>query len=259
MGSIALSSPHRSLFDSQSYANLAAPGMGGALVPYKYTGSNLTFDVTLAALGAPTAPAWPTQPADAIAVELWASSDAAADGIAFAVRSGQLSNTGVLATNTSNNIGTTGSLPSRYAVAGAHIVVPLSAVGAAPGSTWRVAYLTTAGIKLQGRYISQASNFPYLCGAVEEFLLVGAGAVVQLPTATANKFPTGYSGAVIQVIGAGVRMTVDGTAPTAALGDIVAPGVYNVDQTRHGVSLAAIKFYLPASTFLVGHSLSPAP
>lgn len=257
MGSIAISSPFTGLGDSLVVQNQNLPGMGSALTAYKYTGSNLAFDLSLDPNGGPTIPAWPTVPADAIGMEIWSSSSTAGDGIAFALRSGILSNTGVLATNAAANKGTSGSQPSRFTDAFSHMVLPFQAVGAVP-TTWRLALLVTAGQKLQGRYISQAAGFPYLMAGAEEFLLVGAGGQQQLPTATPAKFPSGYCGAVFQVIGAGVRFTLDGSSTGAAVGDILAPGTYWVDQAKHGVSLAALKIWLPASTFIVGSALTYA-
>lgn len=235
----------------------SVPYLGTALTSHKYTGSNLAFDLALAADGGPTVPAWPTVPSDATGVELWGSTSAAADGIAFAPRSAVLANTGVLATNTATNKGASGSTAVVHVLAGAHITIPFATQGAVPAG-WRVALLETAGIKLQGRYISAAANLPYKIGGTEEFRLVGAGGQQLLPVATTAKFPVGYVGCVMQVIGAGVRFTLDGSTTGAAVGDILAPGIYYVDETRHGVSLAAMKIWLPASTFVVGHSLIAA-
>lgn len=258
MGSTSIASPGRSLSDSLLVNNAALPSVGSPIVGYKYTGSSLNFDLTLAALGAPTVPTFPTVPADAVAIEVWAASDSVADGVAFACRSGQISNTGVLATNTSNNIGTTGSVPSQFVVGGARMVIPLPSVGAAIPAGWRFSALNTV-TKMQGRYLSQAALYPYFIGGTEEFLLVGAGAQTQLPFATAAKFPINYVGARFQVIGAGVRFTLDGSTPAAAVGDFLPAGVYYIDQAKHGVSIAALKFYQPASTFIVGNSLLAAP
>lgn len=257
MGSITLASPFTSLSDSLIVPNQAMPGMGSALTAYKYTGSNLTFDLALDPSGNATVPAWPTVPADAVGMEVWSSSATAGDGLAFAIRASILSATGVIATNTANNKGTSGSQPSRHTEATAHMVLPFQTVGAVP-STWRFAQLQNSGQKIQGRYISQAAGFPYLMAGAEEFLVVGAANVYQLPTGTAAKFPTGYCGAVIQVIGNAVRFTMDGSNPGAAVGDVLAAGTYWVDQAKHGVSLAALKFWLPSSTFLVGSSLTYA-
>lgn len=257
MGSIAIASPFKGLNDSLVVQNQNLPGMGSALTAFKYTGSNLTFDLSLDPNGGPTVPAWPTVPADAVGMEIWSSSSTAGDGLAFALRSGILSNTGVLATNAAANKGTSGSQPSRFTDAFSHMVLPFQAVRVVP-TTWRFALLVTAGQKLQGRYISQAAGFPYLMAGAEEFLLVGAGAQQTLPTGTAAKFPSGYCGAVFQVIGAGVRFTMDGSSTGAAVGDILAPGTYWVDQAKHGVSLAALKIWLPSGTFIVGSSLTYA-
>lgn len=258
MGSIALSSPFSSLSDSLVVPNQAMPGMGSALTSYKYTGSNLTFDLSMDPNGGPTVPAWPTVPADAVGMEIWSSSATSGDGLAFALRPSILSNTGVIATNTAANKGASGSQPSRFTTETNHMILPFQAVGVVP-TTWRLAQLQTAGQKLQGRYISQSAGFPYLMAGAEEFLVVGSANVSTLPTGTAAKFPTGYCGAVFQVIGAGVRFTMDGSAPGAAVGDVLAAGAtYWVDQSKHGVSLAALRFWTPSGTFLVGSSLTYA-
>lgn len=257
MGSIAISSPFTGLGNSLVVQNQNLPGMGSALTAYKYTGSNLSFDLSLDATGNATVPAWPTVPADAVGMEVWSSSTTAGDGIAFALRAGILSGTGVLATNAANNKGASGSQPSRFTDASTHMVLPFQTVGAVP-STWRFALLVTSGQKLQGRYISQAAGFPYLMAGAEEFLVVGTANIFTLPTGTAAKFPSGYCGAVIQVIGSGVRFTMDGSAPGAAVGDLIAAGTYWVDQAKHGVSLAALRFWMPSGTFLVGSSLTYA-
>lgn len=257
MGSIAIASPFKGLNDSLVVQNQNLPGMGSALTAFKYTGSSLNFDLNFDPSGNPTVPAWPTAPADAVGMEVWSSSSTAGDGFAFALRASILSSTGVIATNTATNKGTSGSQPSRFTLADAHMVLPFQVVGTVP-TTWRFAQLQNSGQKLQGRYISQAAGFPYLMAGAEEFLVVGNGNVFTLPTGTAAKFPSGYCGAVFQVIGAGVRFTMDGSAPGAAVGDPLAVGTYWVDQAKHGVSLAALRFWMPSSTFLVGSSLTYA-
>lgn len=255
MGSIAISSPFKSLSDSLLANNQNLPGSGNAMTAYKYTGA--AFDIPLTALGAPTAPAFPTVPADAVGMEVWSSSSAAADGIAFAASAGVLSNTGNLATNTSNNLGTTGSAPVRCVQNNGHMVLPFYTAGAVPAA-WRFAFLTTAGQKLQGRYISKAAGFPYMMLSTVDTLLVGADAQQTLPTGTAAKFPTGFSAFFFQVFGGSIRFTMDGTVTTAALGDILAPGNYYFDQARHGVSAAALKIWMPTGTFLFGHAYADA-
>lgn len=256
MGSIALSSPFRSLSQAIAPNNASLPSFGGPIAAYKYTGA--VIDMAFAALGAPTVASFPSVPTDAVGVELWANSDSAGNGLAFAVRSGQLSNTGVLATNTSTNTGASGSLPSQFVISGSRMVIPLPSVGAAIPSGWRFAGLNTDSMRLQGRYIAEATAFPYLATATEELLLIGAGASQQLPFGTAAKFPTGYVGAKFQVIGAGMRFTLDGTVPTATLGDFLPAGVYVVDQAVNGISLSALRVYMPSSTFIVGISLMGA-
>lgn len=256
MGSIAISSPFTGLTDPLFAVNQSLPGLGNPLTALRYTGAH--FSLAMTATGAPTVPAFPTVPADAVAIEVWASSTAASDGIAFAPRSGQLANDGGgLVPNTSINTGASSNNPNRHVVAGAHMVIPLPSTGAAIPAGWRFAILNTSTLTMQGRYVSAAANLPYRIGGTEEFRSIGAGAVFDMNnhTSVPARFPVGYVGCVLQVIGAGVRCTLDGTAPAVAVGDIIAPGAYLIDEARHGISLAALRWFLPSGTFLIGHAL----
>lgn len=261
MGSIAIASPFQGLSSSLFRSNQNMPAFGNALTPYKYTGTQ--FAVALDPSGRAVTIGSPTVPADAVAMELWSANNiGASDYLFWASRASVLAsdNTGVAATdltsNTAKNNGSSGSAPQRFVVSGAHFILPFNTVGAVP-TGWRFARGST-GLLTFARFLSSSSNFPYLAAGTEEFIVVGANNVQQMPTATAAKFPTGYSAAVFQVIGGSIRMTSDGNDPTSSSGDIIAAGTYYVDQSVHGLSLAALKFYMSTGTFIVGHSLIDA-
>jgi hypothetical protein len=261
MGSITLASPFQSLTSSLFASNQNMPAFGNALTPYKYTGTQ--FAVALDPSGRAVTIGSPTVPADAVAMELWSANNVgASDYLFWASRSAVLAgdNTGNnandLISNTAKNNGSSGSAPQRFVVNGAHFILPFNTVGTAP-TGWRFARGST-GLLTFARFLASSSNFPYLAAGTEEFIVVGANNVQQMPTGTAAKFPTGYGAAVFQVIGGAVRMTSDGTDPTSSNGDLVAAGTYYVDQSAHGLSLAALKFYMSTGTFIVGHSLTYA-
>lgn len=241
-----------------SVSNRSILAGGTPASPYKVTGPYLDLGLTTEA--APTVATWPTIPADAVAVELFpaAITVGPSDGFAFAIRSGILGNTGVLATNTANHTGATGTVPSRHVLGAQSMRLFLPARGVTPPATWRFALLNTNGIRMQGHFLSDANLLPYSMTATEEFLLVGANAQLTFPALTAAKFPSGYTAVVFQVIGTGVRYTTDGTATGAGTGRVLPAGIYDWDEVLHGVSFAAVKIYLPNGTFVVGHAIGPA-
>lgn len=238
----------------------------GASVPMDFPSTGDLIDLPLTADGVPTAPAWPSTPADAVALRLWTNGSAVDDGLAIAVRSAILSNAGggaPLASNTSINRGALDNAsavrqPSRNTSNGGYIVMPLPAKGAAVPATWRLALLNTNGIRLRGHFIPESSGFPYLMTCTEEFLLSGTASVnaFTFPVATAAKFPAGYKAVAFQVIGAGALMTVDGKAgtPTSSIGIPLPEGRYLWDQAAHKIALSAVKFWLPQNTSVVGHA-----
>lgn len=231
--------------------------------PFKTLGAPAS--IALNAAGSPTdSTGFPAVPANAVAVVLWPGSNTAGDAIFFACRSGILANLGggtPLATNTAANLSGTGGVPSRRAmVGGAPLVIPLPSKGAAFPAGWRYALGQTAGVTVNVAFLDEANAQPYIFTATEEFLLTGAGgAALTLPVATAAKFPVGYKAVSFEVVGPGVKATFDSTAPTAALGWPLIPGTYDIDETQHGVSLAAIKVFAPTGSFVVGQAWNPAP
>lgn len=250
MSFIATASPQRSLSDSLVIPNQALPGVGTPLTLYKYSGAVIDFG--LPSDGGPAVVTFPTVPTDAVALELWVNASAADDYLFAALVGGRLASTGVLATNISANL-----LACRSVVSGNHMVLPLQTVGVIP-ATWRFAG-SKSGSRIQGRFISQAAALPYLMGSTTEIVMTGAGASQQLPFSDTNRFPVGTNACTFQILGPGpVRMTMDGTVPTATVGDVLQPGTYLIDMARHGLALSALRFFMPAGTNLVGHSLKPA-
>lgn len=261
MGSITAASPFQSLTASLFRSNQNMPAFGNALTPYKYTGTQ--FAVALDASGRAVTIGSPTVPADAVAMELWSANNVgASDYLFWASRASVLAsdNTGNnandLISNTAKNNGGSGASPQRFVVSGAHFILPFNVVGTVP-TGWRFARGST-GLLTWARFIASSTNFPYLAAGTEEFIMAGSNSVLQMPVATAAKFPTGYNAVVFQVIGGPIRMTSDGTDPTNSTADIIPAGTYYVDQSAHGLSLAALKFYMPNSSFIVGHSLIDA-
>lgn len=247
MGAIALSSPFIPLNQGSQAAAVSLPWSGNAIAPWRYTGSVFDFAAD-GTNGAAVVPTLGTVPADACAVEMWVNGNAADDYIFVTTVLGQLAATGAFATNISANL-----LAVRWAASGAHIIIPFLTLGSAP--TLRVA-TGKAGARIQGRFLAAGSGYPYLLGSVTNNVLTGAGAVQQLAFSDASRFPVGYCGALIQVLGTGpARAYWDGTAPSATTGDLLPIGTYLVDQALHGVPLSALRFFLPSGTNLVAHSL----
>lgn len=250
MGSIALASPFVSLTDSLVVPNQALTSLGSAITPYKYSGGFIDF--ALDTTGNPTVGTFSSVPTDAVAVELWVNANGASDYLFANTASGVLSATGVIGTNITANLAAVRSVAS-----GAHMTVPFVTVGTVP-TTLRFAG-GVSGARCQGRYISQSSGFPYLLGSTTQFQLTGAGAQQQMPFNSAGIFPVGYAGAWFQVIGSGAaRFTIDGTATSATLGDILPLGTYYIDQAKHGISLAALRIWLPTGVNIIGNSLVTA-
>lgn len=250
MGSIALNSPFQPLYLSSAPNNLPVYGLGTALTQYKYTGGFIDFPTDVngnATAGGGTA--WSAPPSDAVAVEVWMNSNGATDYLFTSTQSGILTAAGVIATNITNNLAA-----SRWVTAGQHLLIPLSTVGSIPAG-FRFATGISGG-RVQGRYVAQSTGFPYLLGSATQFTVTGAGASAQLPFNSGATFPAGYSAVVFQVVGSGLaRFTIDGTTPTAILGDILPPGAYLIDLALHGIALSALRIFLPAGLNVVGNSL----
>lgn len=231
--------------------------LGSPIAKWKSSGTD--FDFALSADGGPTVGTFGTVPADAIALEVWSDGAASDDYVFWSSRSGQLSNVGVLATNISNNLGATN--PNRYVSSGQHQIIPLQAVGSI-GAALRFAG-GKASARCQGRFITQSSGLPYLLanssGSSEEFVLSGAGASQQLPYNNTAKFPAGYTGCFFQVVGSGgIRARWDGSAPTALFGELLSNGYYWIDTSKHGISLSALRLYMPSGTRIIGNALVSA-
>lgn len=218
-------------------------GMGTPFSQYKYSGP--VIDFTLGAVGDPQNNAFSGCPADAVAIEVWASANASDDYLFFATLSGHLSSAGVLATNVAANL-----LNRRFVGGGAHMVIPLQAMGAVPAG-FRFAG-SKNGALVHGRYISSASNLRYkLSAASVATNLTGADATQQLPYLTASQFPDLAAQAAVDMMisgtsGLAARITIDGTAPTAVKGDIwpVGSRIF-IDAADHGIAWSALKIWLP--------------
>lgn len=248
MGSIVLSSPFQPLTAGNQTQNQGLQWSGNALVPWKYSGTLFDFDATATNTGNAVVPTLGTVPTDAVAIEMWVNGNAADDYIFATTVAGQLGATGVFATNITANLAAV-----RWAASGQHIIIPFSTVGTAP--TLRVA-TGKASARIQGRFISQAAGYPYLLGSATNSILTGAGAQQQFAFSDLSRFPVGYCGVIMQVLGSGVaRMTTDGTVATATVGDIIPAGAYLIDQALHGVSIAALKMFLPVGVNVYAHSL----
>lgn len=251
MGSIATASPNRSLTDSAIIQAQTLPGLGAPIAMFKYSGALIDFALT--ANGDTGVGTFTSPPTDAVALEMWVNANAPTDYLFFATKSGNLSNAGVTATNVTANL-----LVSRWVASGQLLTIPLAAVGAVPAG-FRFASGVASGARAQGRYLSQSSLFPYLLGTAEHFTLTGAGGSQQFPYGNTFYFPVGYVGAWFQILGTGVaRCTIDGTTPTASVGAILLPGLYYVDFAKHGVSAAALRFFLPSGLNICGNSLLSA-
>ena len=224
--------------------------IGESLTRYRYSGAQIDF--ALAADGGPNVVTFPSTPADAVGIEVWLNANGSTDYLFMAMVGGRLANVANLANNVAANLAA-----CRYVTSGAHMVIPFVTKGTNP-STLRFA-TGNASSRIQGRFISDASMFPYLTGSTTEFVLTGAGASQQLPYTDTGRFPAGYVGTVLQVLGSGVaRFTIDGTVPTATVGDILVPGTYVIDTLATGIALSALRIYLPTGTNVVGHSLMAA-
>lgn len=250
MGSIILSSPFASLQSAIASENIAPFGMGSPATKLKYTGAQIDF--TLGAVGDPQNNAFAGCPADAVAIEVWANASAADDYLFVSTLSGTLSTTGVLATNIAANL-----LAARYAVSGGHLVIPFKVAGTVPTG------LRFAGSKngahLNGRYVASSSNLKYLLSAATSpIAMTGADNSQQLPYLTASKFPDLAAQAAVDLMVTGTvglfsRFTLDGTAPTATMGDIVPVGSHLfIDAADHGIAWSAMKIWLPTGVNLAG-------
>lgn len=226
----------------------APPGMGSLMTPYVYTGSQV--DGVGVDTGNAIAPTWGTVPADAVGVEVWVNGNAADDYLFWATNSGALSSTGTLATNITANLAA-----NRFVASGQSAVIPFQTLGTVPASL-RLAVGKT-GARFQARFIGAASqNFPYRLATNVPFSLTGAGASQLLPTANATFFPAGYKAVQFQLLGSGVaRMTTDGSTPTATVGRILPAGTYLIDEDRMGVSIAAVRLFLPSGLNVAGNAL----
>lgn len=252
MGSTTLASPFHRLTAGQQTSNLSQKWLGNVLTPWKYSGPLMNFDATAADTGNPVVLTTGTVPSDAVAVEMWVNGNASDDYLFTAVNSGILSATGVIASNVTANL-----LNTRFTANGDHIIIPFSTIGVAP-STIRVA-TGKAAARCQGRFISQAAGLPYMLASTTQDKLVGAAASIQLNFGSATIYPTGYSAAIFQIVGPGpVRCTFDGSAPTATAGDILLPGTYLLDFALHGISITALRFFLPTGSNIVSHTLTNA-
>lgn len=249
-GVAATAAQLRNLRNSQARAAADFQNFAVPLMRYKRTGTMTDFG--LPADGGAAVVTFPTVPADAIGIEVWLNQTGSTDYLFAALVGGRLSNTGVLASNVAANLAACRSVTN-----GAHMVLPFVTLGALP-STFRFAS-GNASSRIQGAFITAASNWPYLCGSTTEFVMTGAAGSQQLPYTDTGRFPVGYVGAVLQVVGSGVaRFTVDGTIPSATVGDILAPGTYFIDLDADGIALSALRIYLPTGTNIVGNSLMSA-
>jgi hypothetical protein len=249
MGSIAIASPNRSL--QNLLPNNQGYSIGSPLTPWKYSGATFDFAADASGTGNAVVPTLGTVPTDAVAIEMWVNGNASDDYIFATTVAGQLGATGVFATNITANLAAV-----RWAASGGKIIIPCTAIGTAP--TLRVA-TGKASARIQGRFISQASGFPYLLASLTNSLLIGAGGSQQFAFTDAARFPAGYNAVLLQVLGAGpMRVYFDGTAVTSTTGDLVPPGTYLIDLALHGVSLSALRMHLPTGTNVFAHSLKAA-
>lgn len=249
MGAITLSSPYVGLSDSLLVPNQGLTWMGNAPAPYKYTGTWFDFAGDSGGTGNAVVGTWGTVPADAVAVELWVNGTAGTDYLFATTDVGRLGATGVIATNTTANLAA-----SRWVASGQHMIIPFSVVGTIP-STLRLA-VGAAGLRIQGRFLSQASGFPYLLASTVTQQLTGAAGVLQPIVANATFLNTGYCGAIMHINGSTpARVTWDGSSPTATVGDIIPAGTYLIDQARQGISLASLRLYLASGTNVILNSL----
>lgn len=255
MGSIALASPFVSLTDGAIVANQSLPHFGTALMAYKYSGALIDFALSDANGGA-HAFSFTGVPTDATALELWVNANGSTDYLFMRHLGGTLSNTGVLASNITANL----AGQARWVASGAHMVIPLQTVGAVP-STLRFAFGVASGARVQGRYISSGAGFPYALASTTEDVFTGAAAQVQLVFASGTKYPqlTATVGVIMQIYGsAPARITIDGTAASATNGDMVPAGTYLIDFAKMGISITALRIFLPTGTNIISNALSYA-
>jgi len=237
--------------ESFGFSAAPIPGLGRPINDFKTTGTD--FDFALDATGNPTVGTWGTVPADACALEFWSNGAASDDVIFWATRSGSLSTVGVLATNITNNEGATNPSARRLS-SGEHIVLPLTTVGAVDALFRFAGGKSTA--RMQGRFISANTRFPYSMNSGTESLITGAGASAQFPFSDASRFPVGTIGVMLQVKGSGgVRARYDGGVPSASYGDLLPNGNYFIDYDRHGVSISALRLFAPVGTWIVANAL----
>lgn len=230
------------------------PGIGEAVTLYRYTGSDI--DVALPADGtaADLTSSFSSVPADAIGIEVMLSNTGATDYLFNALVGGRLNSAGAdLAARTAANL-----LACRWVANGDKLVLPFVTKGAIP-TTWRFASGSASASRLQARYISDASlRMPYLMGSTTEVVLTGANGSQIPPHTDTGRFPAGWSAFQFQILGGAARLRFDGGVPTAGFGHVLQPGrQYLLDPTRHGISIAAFRLFLPTGVNLVGHSLKP--
>lgn len=239
--------------ESYGFAAASIPGLGSPINLFKTSGTD--FDFALENTGNPTVGTWGTVPADACAIEFWSNGTASDDVIYWATRSGNLSSTGNLATNLANNDGATN--PARRLSSGEHVVLPLTTTGTVD-ALFRFAG-GKAGARMQGRFLSANSRFPYRLNSNTEAVIAGAGASAQLPFTDTSRFPAGTIGVTLQIKGAGgVRARYDGGVPSASFGDLLPNGNYFIDYARHGVSVSALRLFVPANTWIIANALKAA-
>jgi hypothetical protein len=251
MGAITASSPTRSLSAAFSPVNISY-GLGGVLTNWLYTGTQFDFLADASGTGNAVVPVVGTVPTDAVAMELQVNGNAVDDYLFVTTTNSGLAAAGNFAANIALNV-----LNVRYVTNGQPMVVPLLAVGTALTAP-RVA-TGKASARCQGRWISQSSNLPYLLGSTTADLLTGANSQQQFTFGSSTKYPAGYSAILMQVLGPGpIRIYTDGTAVTSTTGFLLGPGTYLVDFAKHGISMAALKMYLPTGTNVVSNALMPA-
>lgn len=244
------------LADMRSDLGIArdVPGIGEPLTIFRYTGSDV--DVALPADGTPAdlTASFSSVPADAVGIEVMLSNTGGTDYLFSALTAGRLNTAGAdLAARTAANL-----LACRWVANGDKMVLPFVTKGVIP-TTWRWASGSSSASRLQARYISDASlRMPYLMASTTEVVLTGAAASQIPPHTDTNRFPAGWSAFQFQVLGGAARMRFDGGVPTATFGHVLQPGrQYYLDPTRHGISIAALRLFLPVGVNVVGHSLKP--
>lgn len=231
------------------------PGLGEAVAPYRYTGTDVDVAMPADGTAADFTSSFSSVPADAIGIEVELSNIGATDYLFWAGVGGRLNSAGAdLAARTAANL-----LACRWVANGEKLVLPFVTKGVIP-TTWRFASGSSSASRLQARYISDASlRMPYLMASTTEVVLTGANGSQIPPHTDTNRFPAGWSAFQFQLLGTGVaRLRFDGGVPTATFGRALLPGrQYYIDPARRGISIAACRFFLPAGLNLVGNSLKP--